>query len=191
MNVGSILIPKSEEDIIKDLLQWGKKWECLDLAFHEKKTSMKMLEAIVCKFGPNIKNDEGDALLTYYTEIDKIDVIKLLIKHKAKLNIRNGEGETALMIAADRGFEKICKLLISNGASLNVRDEYTGTTPLMSAASKGYYNICKLLIKNRVNLHCLDDDGYNSLELAIHFSHTRVANLLIDHGARFQQEGPI
>jgi ankyrin repeat protein len=189
MNVSSILIPKAEEDIIRDLLQRGKKWECLEMAFREKTTSVKMFEAIVRKFGPDIKNDDGDALLTYYTEFNSIDIIKYLLKHNAKLNIRNGEDETALMIAAKKGFDKICKLLISNGAALNVRDEYTGTTPLMSAVSKGHYDICNLLIKNGARLQHLDDDGYNALELAVHYNYPKISNLLIDHGARFQNEG--
>jgi ankyrin repeat protein len=190
MNVSSVLAPKTEKDIINDLAKRGKKYDCAELAFQEK-INIKMLGAIVKKFGPNIKNDDGDALLPYFTEHNNIEIVKYLLKQNAKLNIRDGEDQTALMIAADKDFIEICKMLIAKGAALNASDEYNAMTPLHTAAYKGNYEICKLLIKAGANIKCLDGDGYNALELAVHHENWEIANLLIDSGARFQKNSPL
>lgn len=78
---------------------------------------------------------------------NRLEIIKLLLKHGAKLNSTNYDGSYALHGAAINGNKDIVKFLLKIGSNVNEYDE-SGITALHSAAYHGMYEILELLIEN-------------------------------------------
>jgi ankyrin repeat protein len=79
------------------------------------------------KNGIDMNRYSGDSLpITTAGVYNRIDIVKLLLKHNPKLNIRNSIKQTPLMIIAkwntEEGSATIARLLLEKGAWLNAKD---------------------------------------------------------------------
>lgn len=90
---------------------------------------------------------------------EEVDIVKLLVKHKAIVDEANLEGDTALTLALKRltpttlKFSAIALALVNAGANVNIRNEL-GLTPLHYVAKNGMIKWVQLLLA-KVRISCL------------------------------------
>ncbi|KAJ5162637.1 Mg2+ transporter protein CorA-like/Zinc transport protein ZntB [Penicillium coprophilum] len=78
----------------------------------------------------------GKTALHVATAHDRVDIVQLLIAHKAAVNAASDGGWTPLHNACDKGCEDIVRILLSEGAHINAQ-LLNGITPLHLAAQGG------------------------------------------------------
>lgn len=71
----------------------------------------------------DFQNEDGQTLLMAAVEINKMTLVKAIIKRGANLNLRDNDGRTALYIAIMTKRIEIAKILILNGADINIPDK--------------------------------------------------------------------
>ncbi|HEX3044349.1 MAG TPA: ankyrin repeat domain-containing protein [Bacillota bacterium] len=81
---------------------------------------------------PNLKADDGKAIVMLAAYLGHTDIAKLLLDKGADVNAKDNDGKTALMYAAQTGNIEMAQLLLENGADLNVVDN-NGQTALQIA----------------------------------------------------------
>jgi ankyrin repeat protein len=86
----------------------------------------------------------GNRPLHRAVEFDRLNIIKLLLKHGAKVNRRNDRSRTPLHTAADLGRTSAVTILIKAGADAKAVD-HRGRTPLDLAKRKNQRDVVKLL----------------------------------------------
>jgi len=73
-----------------------------------------------------------------------LDLVKLLLKHKAQVNQPDGFKATALMAAAGKGHKALVELLLASGADAKARDD-EGKDALALARENGSKEVVALL----------------------------------------------
>ena len=126
---------------------------------------------------------EGRTPLHNAMYTNDVEVVKLLIDHKAPLNIQDEDGITPLIIAIRNGSTEIVKVLLEKGADVNLKENVLGQAPLHIAASKGYLGIVELLLDKGVSLNSKDNEGNNALYLAIFHKNKNIVEYLSKKGA--------
>ena len=107
-----------------------------------------MLELLLnAKTDPHTKLPEGETALMTAARTGKVDAVKVLLAHGAKVNeAESWRGQTALMWAAAEGHVATVDALIAAGADIRARSK-GGFTPLMFAAREGRPGVVKALLK--------------------------------------------
>ncbi|WP_241491385.1 ankyrin repeat domain-containing protein [Lacinutrix mariniflava] len=59
----------------------------------------------------NATNNNRTTALTFATQYNKVDIVKLLLEHNADISIKYNIGKTALDYAIDKSFTEIIPLL--------------------------------------------------------------------------------
>ncbi len=75
-------------------------------------------------------NPDGGNGIALYAAADKgyVDVVQVLVKHRADANVEESKSDNALRAAARWGYESIVHLLIDKGAEVNIQgNEYSNT----------------------------------------------------------------
>lgn len=116
------------------------------------------------------------------------DVVEELLKRHANPNVVNLFGDSPLITAARLGLLSIVSKLLQNGdvnpAIPNKKDQ----TSLHIASTKGYGKICSLLVQSGLSIYTQDQNGDNSLHLALKNGHGHLVdtffNLAGDDGAK-------
>ncbi|MHB9147562.1 MAG: ankyrin repeat domain-containing protein [Candidatus Amoebophilus sp.] len=109
-----------------------------------------LIEKILVKRTLNINAEDvyGNTPLHYAAEEGHLEVVIMLLKHRADVNAKQHFSKrTSLHIAALNGYIEIAKLLIEKGANVYVQD-INGNTPMDIAKKSGNQEIAKLLEKN-------------------------------------------
>ncbi|KAK4062790.1 uncharacterized protein Triagg1_9660 [Trichoderma aggressivum f. europaeum] len=91
---------------------------------------------------PTIYNGTQLHLLAYN---NKVDMVTLLLDHRADIEAKDEWGNTPLHYAIWIGEMDMARLLLYRGANIEPKDE-DGDTPVQSAARRGYSTIVKLLL---------------------------------------------
>lgn len=78
----------------------------------------------------------------------RLDLVKLLLKHKAQVNQPDGFKGTALMAAATKGDKAIVELLLASGADVQAKDD-DGKDALALAKEGGRQEIAALLAQKQ------------------------------------------
>lgn len=73
-----------------------------------------------------------------------LDLVKLLLKHKAQVNQLDGFKATALMAAAGKGHKDLVELLLASGADVKAKDD-EGKDALALAKENGSKEVVALL----------------------------------------------
>jgi ankyrin repeat protein len=73
-----------------------------------------------------------------------LDLVKLLLKHKAQVNQLDGFKATALMAAAGKGHQALVELLLASGADVKAKDD-DGKDALALAKESGSKEVVALL----------------------------------------------
>ena len=74
-----------------------------------------------------------------------MEVVKVLIKFKAKVNQAMEDGATPLIMASQLGKLEVVKVLIKSKAKVNQADE-AGRTPLLAASQDGHAPVVQVLL---------------------------------------------
>ncbi|KAM7537333.1 hypothetical protein Aperf_G00000064423 [Anoplocephala perfoliata] len=106
------------------------------------------------------------------------EVLKLLIELGADVNYSTEELDPIIFAAIHAEDISLISFLIQNGADVNSRDKEDKSV-LMRAAARGLEDIVKILIAKGADVSASTDDGKTTaLEMAEHFGHRRVADIL-------------
>lgn len=109
------------------------------------------------------------------------DVAEMLLAHKAVVNTSDKSGLTPLHYATLANNANAVKLLLSHGADANAKDSVEGNTPLIIAAGKGFKEVAEALLARGADVNVADKMG-TPLTWALHTGHTKMADLLRQHG---------
>ncbi|XP_022689906.1 tankyrase-1-like [Varroa jacobsoni] len=127
------------------------------------------------------------APLHYAAQLERLDILKLLIDNGAFVNSSDAVGLSPLHISVFRGRLENVKFLIKSGARLNAKS-VEKQTPLHMAASYGYVEICAALLGAGAAMDALDSSERTPLMLAMQQNKNdskrlETIRLLICHGA--------
>jgi ankyrin repeat protein len=86
-------------------------------------------------------------------EAGDVEMVRLLLKHRANPNQELKNGETPLMMAARTGSVPVIELLLAKHADINAREKLRGTTALMWAAANSNTDAVRLLIKKGADIN--------------------------------------
>jgi ankyrin repeat protein len=115
----NILVPKSKENIIKDLSnlsQEKKDKKLLDISWNCNNEVKLELVKVLIEAGAyiNTKDYRGDTALIIASRTNQLELAKLLIKMGIKINTKNNSKFTALGYASIYNHIEIVKLLKAN-----------------------------------------------------------------------------
>ena len=124
-----------------------------------------------------VRNDIEKAL-----QDDHLDIIRLLLDHRANVDLQDDRGSTPLHLATHRMRQEAVQLLLEHGANIALRDD-KGQTPLHEAAQRSHLGILQLILDHDADVNALDNDGLTPLHLAISEASLEAVQLLLKHGA--------
>jgi ankyrin repeat protein len=124
----------------------------------------------------NCKNEGGFTPLIIAGYRGQMEVVKLLLKHKADVNAKSGEG-TVLMGACFKGNIELAALLIEYEADVNSTNDL-GTTPLMYAILGQNIELIKLLLDNGALKDMKERSGKTALDYAIQSGNKEISELV-------------
>src|ERR1700726_4067318 len=140
--VAFVLLPlfgcsKSKDDLIKELTALNFQFNADDFVRSAAEGDQKALGLFLAAgFDINKPNTAGYTGLMVAAERGRVDIVKLLLDHKADSNVSGRDGSTALMLAAENNQPEIVKSLINRGADPN-RQDNNGWTAVLKAAYQG------------------------------------------------------
>ena len=108
-----------------------------------------------------------------------IDMVRLLIKHKANVNTRTDSGDTPLTLAARNKHENVLHALLNDSQCLVDAKGRDGYTALQYSCRYGHVDIVKILLKHKANVNARTDSGDTPLILAVIHKHDNVINALL------------
>jgi ankyrin repeat protein len=108
-----------------------------------------------------------------------VEIVELLLAHKAEVNAPNQEGAAALHDAALAGKCAVAEVLLNHGAQIDARDRDQQATPLERAASWGRIDVVELLLARGANPLLKDKNGKTALDLAIANNQSEVVKVLM------------
>lgn len=108
-------------------------------------------------------------------------LIKMLVKHGAKINHTDNEGISVLDLAVINDDADMIKCLVNNGAKISAG--ISGNTPLEDAAAQGKLQAIEALLEVGSSLHHKNTYGKTALELAFKAGEFGAVNMLKLHGA--------
>ena len=152
-----------------------------------------LLEAGADPNGFRARDSWGDTYSPLFQSFrtGRIEVVRLLLDHGARLQETNNIGTTALMDAARRPHPDVLALLIERGQSVNAANRF-GYTALMCAAAAGCEENVRFLLGKGADLHAKGKNRhperhtgqpYGALEAAQINGEPFVTEILLDAGA--------
>jgi ankyrin repeat protein len=111
------------------------------------------------------KDEDGDTPLHLAARMGHIDMVKLLVAHKADVNAKDRIDDTPLHLAALDGHAEVVELLLGDRADVNAKDS-DSNTPLHLAARTGQVDVAKLLVAHKAEINARNKDGDTPLHLA-------------------------
>ena len=94
-------------------------------------------------------------------------VVRMLVRHGARLDIRNEAGATPLMVAAYKGHLRAVQWIVEEGGEVNARTP-DGQTPLMIAIRNGDSGVVEYLLMHGADVNAKDNQGMTALMTIAH-----------------------
>ena len=99
----------------------------------------------------DLKNSDGRTAFYVACNSGHVEVVRLLLKHKASVNEADRYGRTALHRACQWGHVEVVNLLLEHGAPVNEADRY-GCTTLHGACRWRHVEVERLLLKHKASV---------------------------------------
>jgi ankyrin repeat protein len=109
---------------------------------------------------------------TERVEVNRAEVVRLLLERGADPNVQDERGNTALIECAWDGDAALA--LVKHGANLNTQNK-DGLTALINSVSP---DVARVLVENGADLHLRDEEGKTALEEAKRFNRPDKAAVL-------------
>ncbi|HEX6562935.1 MAG TPA: ankyrin repeat domain-containing protein [Chthoniobacterales bacterium] len=136
---------KSKDDLVKELNALNFQFNGDDFVRSAAEGDQKALGLFFAAgFDVNTPNTAGYTGLMAAAERGRVDIVKLLLDHKADPNVAGRDAVTALMLAAENNQPEIVKLLLDRGADPN-RQDHNGWTAVLKAAYQGNAKCIEIL----------------------------------------------
>jgi uncharacterized protein len=104
----------------------------------------------------------------------EIEIVKEIVSSDPTLvDARSPAGESAILTAVYHRRKDIANLLVARGAKLT----------LFEACAAGEFDRVERLVASGEGVNTFSDDGWTPLHLAAFFGHSKIAELLLGHGA--------
>jgi hypothetical protein len=120
-------------------------------------------------------------------DMDKPDVVKLLLEHGADKNGKDSYGQSLVMTAASNHHVDVLKQLIAAGADVNAPNQYR-ITPLAVAAEQGHLDEVNLLVAAGAKVNARDTAGGTALSVAILRGYKDIVAALLAAGTDVQRD---
>lgn len=124
----------------------------------------------------------GHTALQAASQNGHLEVIKILLRHKADVEIEDKDGDRAVHHAAFGDEPGVMELLAHAGADLNARNKRRQTA-LHIAVNKGHVGVVKTLLELGCHPSLQDSEGDTPLHDAISKKRDDMLTLLLDHNA--------
>ncbi|GLH11416.1 E3 ubiquitin-protein ligase mind-bomb [Gryllus bimaculatus] len=124
----------------------------------------------------------GHTALQAASQNGHLEVIKILLRHKADVEIEDKDGDRAVHHAAFGDEPGVMELLAHAGADLNARNKRRQTA-LHIAVNKGHMGVVKTLLELGCHPSLQDSEGDTPLHDAISKKRDDMLTLLLDHNA--------
>ena len=126
--------------------------------------------------------NKGPTALTAASRTGRLDVVKYLLEHGAKINNRDGQGNTAVIEAAGSGNLALVQYLFDQGADLHISD-INGSTALHPAASLGHIPVISFLLDLGMPINITDKFGNTPLMRACQTGNVEAVRYLLSRNA--------
>jgi ankyrin repeat protein len=155
----------------------------LDLAIVFGKTEVA---GLFIEYGADIEaeNGQGRRPLTHASWLGREEVVNQLLDAGADANGRDSKGQTPILAATIKGREAIVDLLLGKGAGVEAADGNRNMLLLHHACVVGHPNIVESIIAAGAKVDAVDSTGRTALHYAARHGHHRVADLLLENGAK-------
>lgn len=121
----------------------------------------------------------GWTALMYTCSYNRPKMFTRLLEKNADINLRNEDGVTALSHACRADISVLSRLLELK-TNVNSRSN-NGGTALMLACFIGKFEVVRVLLSNGADTEVSNVKNQTALDIANHYSHHRIAKLLLDH----------
>ncbi len=132
---------------------------------------------------PNIKNKNGETILTYAALLQRYAVMVSILAKGADPDFPNSLGHTPLDIAIEMTDLRAAQMLIDMNADVNYVDGL-GRTYLMHAARVGFLPMVDLLVSQGADVNATDNDGITALTIAYRHKKEIIVKFLLKHDAK-------
>lgn len=128
------------------------------------------------------RDEAGATLLMLAANAGDLEMVEMLLAHKADVNATDGAGWGAVMKGCynaelKRGFADVVKALIDAGANIEAPIGY-GVRPLMLAAGYGETAVVEVLLQAGADVLAKNEGGYTALMMVKQKNYVDVINLL-------------
>jgi ankyrin repeat protein len=131
----------------------------------------------------DIKDNNGQIALHYAIKNNKLEIVRLLIKHGSNVNAYNNDGYNSLHLAIRKKNLDIVKLILENNIYINAKTD-KGDTALHMSLNYQTNDITHLLLKNKADVNICDDSNYYSpLHYAVAWNNYKIIDDLFEYGA--------
>ena len=140
---------------------------------------------------PLLANTRGGgrgAALHAATELNHVEIARLLLEHGGNVDVRGVCKRTPLHFAAKERNLEIGRLLLGHGADVDSRENLCFFTPLHVTAWNGHIDFSQMLLEHKADVNSRDNRGRVPLHRVSENSskngdHPGVVRLLLEHGA--------
>lgn len=161
--------------------------EVLDVIELVRSDDLESLNEGFENFGPEksrklcVESDRrGLSPLTLAAEMNRIDVVKLMVEQSPNLDVPNVVGGwTALHSASSQGHVEMVQLLVSAGARVEIGDR-EGWTALHFSSDLGCLEVMKILVAAGADVNSTTAEQYTPLYLACQSGHIGAVRWLLE-----------
>jgi uncharacterized protein len=136
---------------------------------------------------------ESNTALMWAATEGYLEIVNLLLKHKADVKVKNAANYTALMYATESNYREVVAVLLDQLAqldqspSIHDRNHY-GETVLMTMARHGETDLVQRLVSLGAEVNATNKIGDTALYLAVDSGHTYTVKALLDLGGQANTE---
>jgi ankyrin repeat protein len=131
----------------------------------------------------NTSDREGNTLIMLAVREKHPELVRFLIRQRAKVNARNMHGDSALRLAAYQGDLPIVQDLVAAGAQVDMED----WTPLIYAAFNGHEAVAVFLLEKGADVNAKSESGMTALMAAARGGFLPIVKHLVAAGAALNE----